>query len=441
MTMLKKMGPIGGLLGMLPGAGQMKEALANVDDRDIDRTAAIIQSMTPAERKDPKILNASRKKRVANGSGSTIAQVNALVERFGEARKMMSAMAGRFGLPGARNNNRKAVKGRKGKKGKASGRGPTPPKIKGGMPAGFPGMAGMGGMPGLGGAGVPQLPPGFGLDQLPAGFDPSTAEVPEEVDRQYMARPTPLHITGHDAATGERVEYWTAGGVFVDHPVRDAVEISGWTLPGFVDAHCHVGYSEAGAVTLEQAEQQARTNLAAGVLAIRDCGSPIDTRPLTDRDDLPILVRAGRHIARPKRYIRDLSVDLDDPADLPPRWPDRSPTAAAGSSSSGTGSTAASAISPRSGRTTCWPRPSRWRTTAGCRVTAHVFGEDALPGLLAAGIDCIEHGTGLTGETIDEMARQRCPPDPDDDQHRQLPDVRRRRHPVPGLRQAHAGSA
>ncbi len=180
MTMLKKMGPIGGLLGMLPGAGQMKEALANVDDRDIDRTAAIIQSMTPAERKDPKILNASRKKRVANGSGSTIAQVNALVERFGEARKMMSAMAGRFGLPGARNNNRKAVKGRKGKKGKTSGRGPTPPKIKGGMPAGFPGMAGMGGMPGLGGTGVPQLPQGFGLDQLPAGLDPSQLKFPKK---------------------------------------------------------------------------------------------------------------------------------------------------------------------------------------------------------------------------------------------------------------------
>ncbi len=179
MTMLKKMGPIGGLLGMLPGAGQMKEALANVDDRDIDRTAAIIQSMTPAERKDPKILNASRKKRVANGSGSTIAQVNALVERFGEARKMMSAMAGRFGMPGARNNNRKAVKGRKGKKGKVSGRGPTPPKIKGGMPAGFPGMAGMGGMPGMGG-GVPQLPQGFGLDQLPPGFDPSQLKFPKK---------------------------------------------------------------------------------------------------------------------------------------------------------------------------------------------------------------------------------------------------------------------
>jgi imidazolonepropionase-like amidohydrolase len=220
-----------------------------------------------------------------------------------------------------------------------------------------------------------------------------------------MPRPTPLHITGHDAATGEPVEYWTAGGVFVDHPVRDALELTGWTLPGFVDAHCHVGYSEAGAVTLKQAESQARTSLATGVLAIRDCGSPIDTRPLTDRDDLPIIVRAGQHIARPKRYIRDLSVDLDDPSDLPAEvarqvaygggwvklvgdWIDRS----------------IGDLAP------LWPDAALAEAIAvaheaGCRVTAHVFGEDALPGLLAAGIDSIEHGTGLTGDTIDEMTR------------------------------------
>jgi signal recognition particle subunit SRP54 len=176
MTMLKKMGPIGGLLGMLPGAGQMKEALANVDDRDMDRTAAIIQSMTPAERKDPKIINASRRVRISKGSGSTVAQVNALVERFFEARKMMSAMAGRFGFPGAR-GNRKAVKGRKGKKGKVSGRGPTPPKMKG-MPGGFPPGMAMPGMPMPGGA--PQLPAGFGLDQLPPGFDPSQLKFPKK---------------------------------------------------------------------------------------------------------------------------------------------------------------------------------------------------------------------------------------------------------------------
>ncbi len=108
MMMIRKMGPIGGLLGMLPGAGQMKDALSSIDDRDIDRTAAIIQSMTPQERHNPNILNASRRKRIANGSGTTVSQVNSLVERFGEARKMMSAMAGRFGFPGARKARRRA---------------------------------------------------------------------------------------------------------------------------------------------------------------------------------------------------------------------------------------------------------------------------------------------------------------------------------------------
>jgi signal recognition particle subunit SRP54 len=179
MMMLRKMGPIGGLLGMLPGAGQMKEALANVDDRDLDRTAAIIQSMTPAERKDAKIINASRRQRIAKGSGSTVAQVNALVERFFEARKMMSAMAGRFGLPGSRGRT-KTVKGKNGKKRKVTGRGPTQPKVKG-LPGGFPpGMGMPGGMPGAVPGGMPALPSNFGLDQLPAGFDPSQLKFPKK---------------------------------------------------------------------------------------------------------------------------------------------------------------------------------------------------------------------------------------------------------------------
>ncbi|TKV60524.1 signal recognition particle protein [Nakamurella flava] len=178
MQMIRKMGPIGGLLGMLPGAGQMKEALAGVDDRDIDRTAAIILSMTPQERRDPKIINASRRQRIAKGSGSTVAQVNSLVDRFFEARKMMSSMAGRFGLGGGRPSNRKQVKGRKGKTGKrTTGRGPTQAKVKGlppgmGMPPGMPGLP-----PGMGGgAGAPQFP---GLDQLPPGFDPSKLKFPK----------------------------------------------------------------------------------------------------------------------------------------------------------------------------------------------------------------------------------------------------------------------
>jgi signal recognition particle subunit SRP54 len=162
------MGPIAGILGMLPGAGQMKEQLANIDDRDMDRAAAIIQSMTPQERADPKIINASRRARISKGSGVTPSQVNQLVERFFEARKMMTAMAGRFGLPGAKQRN---VKGRKGKK--STGRGPTPPKVRGGIPGGLAGMLppGPGGMPGMP-SGMPQLPPGF-------DFDPTKIKLPK----------------------------------------------------------------------------------------------------------------------------------------------------------------------------------------------------------------------------------------------------------------------
>ncbi len=191
MQMLKRMGPIGGLLGMLPGAGQMKEAMANIDDRDVDRTAAIIQSMTPFERANPKMINSSRRQRIARGSGQTVSQVNSLVERFFEARKMMSSMAGQFGMRGMKNSSKKA-KGRKGKKGKVTGRGPTPPKMRG-LPGGFPGMPGGAGMPGgpgmpggAGPAGMPQLPGaaggktgGFSLDDLPAGFDPSQIKLPK----------------------------------------------------------------------------------------------------------------------------------------------------------------------------------------------------------------------------------------------------------------------
>ncbi|RKT57052.1 signal recognition particle protein [Saccharothrix australiensis] len=174
MLTLRKMGPIANLLGMLPGAGQMKDQLANLDEKHLDRVQAIIRGMTPAEREDPKIINASRRLRIANGSGVRVSDVNDLVNRFFEARKMMSQMAGRFGLPGAGKSSRKG-KGKKGKKGK-SGRGPTPPKIRGG----FPGMVPGGLPPGLTGGGAPELPPGLGgFDQLPPGFDPSKLKFPK----------------------------------------------------------------------------------------------------------------------------------------------------------------------------------------------------------------------------------------------------------------------
>ncbi|MGF3055471.1 signal recognition particle protein [Microbacterium sp. YY-01] len=98
MQQLKKMGSMKKMLGMLPGMGQMKQQLDDFDDREIDRTEAIIRSMTPAERRNPKLLNGSRRLRIAQGSGMTVTDVNQLVARFEQAAKMMKTVA-RGGTP------------------------------------------------------------------------------------------------------------------------------------------------------------------------------------------------------------------------------------------------------------------------------------------------------------------------------------------------------
>ena len=136
MQSLKKMGPLGGVLGMMPG---MPKELKNakVGDDDLKPIEAIIRSMTREERRRPEIINGSRRQRIASGSGRSIAEVNRLVKQFGEMQKMMKRMGGAVG------------KGGKGKKGK-----------KGGLGA----LAGLGG--GLGAPGLPgQLPGGD-----PGGF-------------------------------------------------------------------------------------------------------------------------------------------------------------------------------------------------------------------------------------------------------------------------------
>jgi signal recognition particle subunit SRP54 len=163
MMMLRKMGPIGNLLGMLPGMGQMKEQIAQVDDKDVDRIAAIIRSMTPTEREDPKIINGSRRVRIAKGSGVTVAEVNSLVDRFFEARKMMKQMAGMGGLPGmgARRATKAVKKGKKGKGGRPGGRpgGAPPAALPPGLTRSLPGGDGGLGLPG-------QLPPGMKMPDL-----------------------------------------------------------------------------------------------------------------------------------------------------------------------------------------------------------------------------------------------------------------------------------
>jgi len=118
MQQMKKLGSMKKMLGMLPGMAQMRDQLENFDEREVDRVQALIQSMTPAERDNPKIINGSRRARIARGSGQTTTAVNQLLERFTQAQKMMRQMSKGGGMPG--------------------------------MPGGAPGMPGMPGMPGGG---------------------------------------------------------------------------------------------------------------------------------------------------------------------------------------------------------------------------------------------------------------------------------------------------
>src|SRR5262249_44268371 len=184
LAMVRKLGPIGNLLGMLPGAAQNKELLSQVSDADLDRAAAIVNSMTPAERRNPKILNGSRRARIAKGSGTSVGEVNNLVVRFQEGQKMMRQMLGGGSIPGMPaipGMRRAATKAAKGKKGSAK------KKQRGGRPGGAPGRSagGAGAAPGRsaggpGGAGLPRLggpggapgAPGSGVPPRPGGGPP-----------------------------------------------------------------------------------------------------------------------------------------------------------------------------------------------------------------------------------------------------------------------------
>ncbi|MGI8677145.1 MAG: amidohydrolase family protein [Jatrophihabitans sp.] len=181
----------------------------------------------------------------------------------------------------------------------------------------------------------------------------------------------------------------------------DTIAAGGWVTPGFVDAHCHVGLAPQGHVP-EPALQakQALLDRAAGALLLRDAGSPVDNTSIQDRNDLPRLIRAGRHIARTKRYIRGLGVEVE-PDDLVAEV-ERQVVQGDGSWVK----IAADWIDREVGDLApAFPDDALRDGIArahelGARVAAHVFGEEALPGLIAAGIDSIEHGTGLTDDLI-----------------------------------------
>ena len=210
-------------------------------------------------------------------------------------------------------------------------------------------------------------------------------------------------VRGRLVSSGEETEFWVVDGRMTYDTVDAPMVYEGWILPGLVDAHCHVGLDAHGGVDRTVAEAQARLDVSTGVTLIRDAGSPIDTHWLDGKPGLPRIIRAGRHIARPRRYIRGFAAEVEpeglveevrrqaragdgwvklvgdwidrDQGDLAPLWP---------------------------------PDVAREAIAAaheeGARVTAHCFGEESVEQLVGAGIDCVEHGCGLDSATIAQMA-------------------------------------
>ncbi|MCL1922822.1 MAG: amidohydrolase family protein [Propionibacteriaceae bacterium] len=217
----------------------------------------------------------------------------------------------------------------------------------------------------------------------------------------------PVHVQGTLISTGEDIEFWVTEGQISFTKVKGAITIAqdGLLMPGLVDAHCHVGLGPEGGVEPHIAEDQARQDRATGVSLIRDAGAPIDTHWLDDVPEMPTIIRCGRHIARPKRYIRHFGAEVA-PEDLVEEvrrqvaagdgwvklvgdWIDRD----------------LGDLSP------LWPEEVAREAIdvaheLGARVTAHCFAEESVAQLVNAGIDCIEHGTGLDEATCQEMARR-----------------------------------
>ncbi|NJC14182.1 imidazolonepropionase-like amidohydrolase [Micromonospora profundi] len=218
-----------------------------------------------------------------------------------------------------------------------------------------------------------------------------------------------LHVRGVLLPDDEVRDLWLVDDRVTFTPVSGAETVvdGGFVLPGLVDAHCHIGIARGGTpiTSLDQARTLARTDRDAGVLAIRDAGSPYPYAELGDEPDLPRLARAGRHVAPPKRYLRDIGVEVGAPdvaatvaaqaragngwVKLVGDWIDRGVGDLAPAWDAETLTTAVRAAHD-----------------AGVRAAVHTFSESAVEIMVRAGVDSVEHGTGLSLDLIDEMARR-----------------------------------
>ncbi|MEU7677322.1 amidohydrolase family protein [Micromonospora taraxaci] len=218
-----------------------------------------------------------------------------------------------------------------------------------------------------------------------------------------------LHVRGVLLPDDEVRDLWLVGDRVTFTPVPDAETVvdGGFVLPGLVDAHCHIGIARGGApiTSLDQARELARLDRDAGVLAIRDAGSPYPYPELDDEPDLPRLARAGRHVAPPKRYLRDIGVEVDA-TDV------AATVAAQAKSGNGWVKLVGDWIDRGVGDLVpAWDADTltaavRAAHDAGVRAAVHTFSESAVEIMVRAGVDSVEHGTGLSLDLIDEMARQ-----------------------------------
>jgi imidazolonepropionase-like amidohydrolase len=218
-----------------------------------------------------------------------------------------------------------------------------------------------------------------------------------------------LHVRGVMLPDDEVRDVWLVGDRVTFEPVAGATTISegGFVLPGLVDAHCHIGIAPGSEPVgdLDEAKRLAALDRDAGVLAIRDAGSPYPYPDLDDDPDVPRLARAGRHVAPVRRYLRNVGIEVEAPdvaatvamqakagngwVKLVGDWIDR-----------GVGDLApAWDAETLAGAVTA-------AHAAGARITVHAFAEESVATLVAAGVDSVEHGTGLSLDVIDEMARR-----------------------------------
>ncbi|HEU5108252.1 MAG TPA: amidohydrolase family protein [Micromonosporaceae bacterium] len=221
--------------------------------------------------------------------------------------------------------------------------------------------------------------------------------------------PPALHVRGVVLPDDELRDLWLTPDRVTLEPVPGAVTVAGrgYILPGLVDAHCHIGISPGGApvTSADEARQLAAVDRAAGVLAIRDAGSPYPYPQLDDDPDVPRLARAGRHVAPSKRYLRDIGVEVDA-ADVP------ATVAAQAAAGNGWVKLVGDWIDrDRGDLAPAWDADTLRAAVAaahaaGVRATVHTFAEEAVDVVVRAGIDCVEHGTGLSLDLIDEMARR-----------------------------------